>query len=471
MRAVTFVPTFRAWQTVARRALTAGWEPPSVLWEELLDAQPGLGLGDGDEPEATPADAQWRVPKAFVSMATRVACHRDSSRWALLYRVLWRLTHGERELLEVIVDPDVHRLFQMEKSIRRDVHKMRAFVRFRAVSHEGDTWYVAWFEPEHHIVELNAPFFIDRFAQMRWSILTPDRCAHWDGAHLTITQGMMRAEAPVDDEVEKLWLTYYSHIFNPARVKEKAMTAEMPRKYWKNLPEAEIIPDLLEKAPARVREMIEKSEEKQRSGLPGGARAQVPVTSDLEILRQAAAGCEACPLYRQATQTVFGEGAPQAALVFVGEQPGDSEDLAGRPFVGPAGQLFDRALAEAGIERETAYVTNAVKHFKHELRGKRRIHKNPSASEMTACRPWLEAELGIIRPRVLVCLGGTAAKSLLGSAVRVLRDRGRIVSSAYCPATLITVHPSSILRAPDDETRAREYTRFVDDLRVVAGVL
>ena len=459
MHVVSFVPTFAGWQKHARRALDNNRAPDSLLWEEWGGQQPGLDLGAGDEAEGeVPAPAVWRVPRPFLTTARRVVCHRSPERWALLYRVLWRLTHGEPRLWEVVVDPDVHRLLEMDKSVRRDVHKMRAFVRFREVAHGGESWYVAWFEPEHYIVELNASFFIDRFAQMRWSILTPDRCAHWDGASLTVTAGVSRADAPKSDEMERLWRTYYSHIFNPARVKTEAMVREMPKKYWKNLPEAELIPELLEQAPTRVREMIARSD---------AQAAIVPRTNDLGLLREAAATCQGCALWRPATQTVFGEGPPNASLVFVGEQPGDTEDLRGRPFIGPAGRLLNEALVEAGIDRSMVYVTNAVKHFKFQQRGKQRIHQKPSAREVTACRPWLLAEVAAVKPALLVCLGATAASAVFRSALRVHENRGRWMASELCDHTLITIHPSSLLRAPDEATRQREYARFVEDLRLV----
>jgi uracil-DNA glycosylase len=204
---------------------------------------------------------------------------------------------------------------------------------------------------------------------------------------------------------------------------------------------------------------------------PSAARDLIPEQADLDALRKAAAGCTACDLYRDATQTVFGEGSPNAEVMLVGEQPGDGEDKAGRPFVGPAGRLLDRALEEAGIDRELAYVTNVVKHFKFERRGKVRLHKKPNAEEIRACLPWLEAELAVVRPRVLVALGATAAQALLGSSFRVSRQRGEFVDSDLAPAVLATVHPSSILRAPDDEARALAYKGFVADLTVVAAEL
>ena len=198
--------------------------------------------------------------------------------------------------------------------------------------------------------------------------------------------------------------------------------------------------------------------------------APVPPSRELKALAQAAKGCRACPLWKRGTQTVFGEGSRGARILFVGEQPGDKEDLEGRPFVGPAGALLDKALEEAGIDRADAFITNAVKHFKWEPRGKRRIHKKPNAMEIAACRPWLDAEIEAVKPEVIVCLGATAAQALLGKRFRVTRSRGEIIE-AEGKTMLATVHPSSILRAPDDETRRLERQKFVEDLRVIAKYL
>ena len=197
----------------------------------------------------------------------------------------------------------------------------------------------------------------------------------------------------------------------------------------------------------------------------------IPARPTIRKVRDTAQGCRACHLYRNATQTVFGEGPPKAAVMLVGEQPGDAEDLAGHPFVGPAGKLLDRALAEAGIDRALVYVTNVVKHFKFEPRGKRRIHAKPNGAEIAACRPWLETEIALVKPRVLVCLGATAAQALLGKAFKVSQQRGRFVDSPLAPRVTATVHPSSILRARDDESRHQEMARFVADLRGVAREL
>ena len=201
------------------------------------------------------------------------------------------------------------------------------------------------------------------------------------------------------------------------------------------------------------------------------AAALIPAELTWPNLHDAAAGCRACPLWERGTQTVFGEGATQARVMFVGEQPGNEEDLAGHPFVGPAGRLLDEALEEAGIDRSQSYVTNVVKHFKWEPRGKRRIHAKPNAVEIAACVPWLEAELEVVKPRVLVCLGATAAQALLGRQFRVTQDRGKWIESPLAPHVMATVHPSSILRSPDSETRRAEMAHFIADLRPVAQAL
>jgi DNA polymerase len=208
-----------------------------------------------------------------------------------------------------------------------------------------------------------------------------------------------------------------------------------------------------------------------RRGAAESAAPLIPAKPTLPRLREAATGCKACDLWERGTQTVFGAGPRSARAMFVGEQPGNEEDLSGQPFVGPAGKLLDKAMAEAGIDRDTAYVTNVVKHFKWEPRDKRRIHAKPNAQEIRACRPWLDAEIAAVQPEVIVCLGATAAQSLLGSSFRVSQRRGEVVPSPLAPKVIATVHPSSILRAPDDATRREETRRFVDDLKKVAKVL
>jgi DNA polymerase len=239
------------WRAAARALLVEGVPPERVAWREAGDAQGALALtGDatpaGALASALPPDAVAasgaRVPRRFLALVERVACHRDAARWSRLYRVLWRLTHGEPHLLAVRTDPDVRPLAEMAKAVSREVHKLHAFVRFRAAASDDGPTYVAWFEPAHDVLALATPLFVRRFASMRWAVLTPRATAHWDGARLTLGPGVARPDGMRDDDAEGLWRTYYAHIFNPARVKVAAMRAEMPLRYWRNLPEASLIP-------------------------------------------------------------------------------------------------------------------------------------------------------------------------------------------------------------------------------------
>ena len=333
--------------------------------------------------------------------------------------------------------------------------------------------FIAWFEPSHDIVTRVAPFFVRRFAGMRWSILTPLRSAHWNGEELTFGAGAHKGEAPGEDALEDLWRTYYANIFNPARLKVKAMTQEMPVRYWKNLPEAELIPGLIRDASARMQAMVEKAPSVPKKHIPAPVRPAPPTLPEgsLAQLREQARHCQACPLWQPATQTVFGEGPADARIVVIGEQPGDQEDLVGRPFVGPSGQLFDRALAQAGVDRGALYVTNTVKHFKFEPRGKRRLHARASAQEQAACRQWLEAELDRIRPEVIVCLGAMAAQGIFGSSFRLLRQRGQWISVDQNSRGFATVHPSYLLRLQGETARAQGFEDFVRDLALMREVL
>jgi DNA polymerase len=412
------------------------------------------------------------VPADFVQSAKLVACHRDPQRWALLYRILWRLTHGEQELLQILVDEDVHQLAMMAKAVRRDRHKMTAFVRFRRVETPAGEHFIAWHRPDHYIVKLAAPFFRERFASIRWTILTPDESVSWDGNGLCFGSGVHALAAPEPDALEDLWKTYYANIFNPARIHLRAMQKVMPKKHWPTLPETQIIGDLLRDAPRRVEAMMKATVHKSTGCKTTGSAADfLPATLSLPQLRQAAKNCRGCDLYCHATQTVFGEGPSDARVIFVGEQPGDQEDLAGKPFVGPAGGLLDESLQRVGIDRRVVYVTNAVKHFKFEPRGKRRIHSKPNAREIQACKPWLVAEMQVIKPPIVVALGATAAQALMGNAFRVTKERGVPRETQWAPWTMATYHPSALLRMPDEAARDRAYHEFVSDLKKVAKQL
>ena len=447
---------FDGWRDAARGLAEAGVPAAAIAW------QVAGGAGDlfaGPDSSPPPDGPSFAVPRAFVDLAKAAICHRDPERFALLYALLLKL-RANRHALDDRADPLVDRIEKMAKEVRRDAHKMHAFVRFREVEDDandgGGPRFVAWFEPDNHIVRREAGFFVRRFANMRWTIMTPELTVSWDGKALTESPGATRKDAPDGDPVEETWKTYYASIFNPARVKVKAMTKEMPKKYWKNMPETALIGGLLAGAQAREAAMIDASAARPRP---------TNIQATWAALRDEAATCTRCDLYRCATQTVFGEGPLDARIVFVGEQPGDQEDLAGRPFVGPAGELFDAALEAAGIERSTTYVTNAVKHFKFVARGKRRIHSKPDTSEIDACRWWINQERALIRPRLTVALGVTAARSLTGKTVTISKVRDAPLTLADGGECWVTVHPSFLLRLPDAEARRIERAKFVDDLK------
>jgi uracil-DNA glycosylase len=295
--------------------------------------------------------------------------------------------------------------------------------------------------------------------------LTPHRSAHCDGSDLGFGPGARAVELPDDDRLQAYWRAYFSTIFNPARLKIDAMRSEMPKKYGRNMPETAALPGLIQDASGRSRKMLEEpvlSSERPRVHRPS-AGGQAP-EGDLAHLAREAAACRRCGSWQTAMQIVFGEGPADARVMLVGERPGDQEDLAGRPFVGPAGQVLNRALKEAGIDRAETYATNAVKHFKFEPRGKRRIHAKPDGGEIQACRFWLDREMALVRPAVTILLGASAARAVLGRTVTISRERGRALQTAHGVA-MVTVHPSYLLRLPDAASKAAEDARFVEDLR------
>ena len=472
----------------ARRLLAQSVAPASVSWHCADAVLPDLFA---NPPEAEPPNLQapdksepsaFHVPAEFITLCQSVILHSDPNRFGLLYRLLWRLVH-EPALRHDPVDADILRAQHLAQAVRRDMHKMKAFVRFRPVQdatfdHDASAGplHVAWFEPEHHIVLAVAPFFMRRFTQMRWAILTPALSIAWDGSHLQQGPGAQKADAPPADAGEQLWLTYYQNIFNPARLKLKMMQKEMPRRYWKNLPEAQFISELTAKSSQRHMEMIEQATTVPARRLPVFRQADAAVARQaqaaqavqplqtLAALNAAAQQCRDCPIGEHATQAVCGEGPSQARVMVVGEQPGDQEDLRGRPLVGPSGQLFDRALADLNWPREELFITNAVKHFKYEPRGRKRIHKTPSQREAAACAPWLEGEIALVRPAVAIALGGTAASSLLGRHVAVMSERGQWFTRPDGLRVLVTLHPAALLRAPPD-AQQDAYAAWLCDLQ------
>ncbi len=445
-------------------------------------------LGDSNAPAVN-------VPPEFLALCQTVILHSDPNRFGLLYRLLWRLVH-ESALRHDPLDADRVRAQHMAQSVRRDMHKMKAFVRFRTVEDEtfhghpeGGPLYIAWFEPEHHTLEATAPFFIRRFTQMRWVILTPACSVEWrpggsGPGSIHPGPGAQKSDAPPADADEALWLTYYQHIFNPARLKLKMMQKEMPRRYWKNLPEAQFISELSAASSQRRLGMIEQAPTEPRRRVPvftegaaAVARTQTALgahqildnlqqgakPASLSALNAAANACRACPIGQHATQAVCGEGPSRARVMVVGEQPGDQEDLRGRPLVGPSGQLFDRALNDLGWDRASLFITNAVKHFKYEPRGKRRMHKTPSQLEAAACLHWLESEIDLVKPEAVIALGSTAARSLLGRKVSVMSERGQWFNRADGLHVLVTLHPAALLRLSPNQ-HAAAYSAWLNDL-------
>lgn len=452
---------FDRWREQARDMAAACIPPERIVWVTKGQGERDLFSASGRDlaPVPTPRRSV-RASKAFLRLAGSVILHNDPARFTVLYRLLWRL-QDDPHLMENVTDRDVHRLTIMAGHVRRDIHKMRAFVRFRAIMEpDGVDRYVAWFEPDHHILRANADFFLNRFASQRWSILTPDLCLHWDGEVLTETPGASRNDAPAEDAAEDLWRRYYGSIFNPARLKVAMMVKEMPRRYWKNLPEAQLIPELIAGAQARETAMVAQGAD---------AFPELPPAT-LEEIAQGISMCRRCPIGCNGTRAVPGEGSGRARLLIVGEQPGDREEQEGRPFVGPAGQLLDEHLEQAGFDRSLIRVTNAVKHFKFEQRGKRRIHQNPTAGEIDHCRWWLDAERRLVKPDIILALGASAGRALLGRTPSVARERGGLHPLTDGSRLWLTVHPSFLLRL-DGEAKLREQKLFQHDLMQLQLVL
>ena len=482
-------------RTAARALVQAGVAPLAVHWvvaeahgnngaggmADLFDtlpadqpAQEGQPAGLDDLHNLAVLRAAPAVPRSFVADCERLVLHANPARFALMYRLLWRHAH-EPGLRHDELDPDRQLARHMVHAVARDLHKMRAFVRFRQVQDEAGTLHVAWFEPDHHIVQVNAGFFARRFAGMRWAILTPECSLRWDGTALDVGPGAQRSDAPPPDAGEALWLTYYRHIFNPARLKLDMMRKEMPRRYWHNLPEAQLIGEMAQSALQRSAHMVaaEPSTPRRRivplvvehahARTDAFDQGAVRTAPDLAQLYQQSQICRACPIGLHATQSVPGEGPLNPERMLVGEQPGDNEDLQGRAFVGPAGQLLDTALKQLGWPRDALFLTNAVKHFKYVPRGRRRIHQRPAVGEVQACSVFLDREIALVAPHSLLALGATAARALLGHAVKMEDVRGQWHSGVHGLPVLVAWHPSALLRAPQEQ-RPELFQRWLRDL-------
>ncbi|GGY99239.1 UdgX family uracil-DNA binding protein [Pseudoduganella plicata] len=466
------VESFGDFRTAARDLIVRRIPPESVQWSgtqhaggDLLSAAntglvPALPADLLDQPPAPPP----RIPRALMEMLQGAACYRAPDRWGFLYKVLWRWQLGQQEILSM-ADEDGARLQHMVKAVRHEEHDMHAYLRFRERPPEaGDPRFVAWFEPAHDVLPQVAQHFARRMGKISWMIGTPDATVAWDGSTLHATGPLMRSAADVEDSGEALWLTYYRSIFNPARLNAGTMHGHIRSRFWKNLPEAAVVPHMVSQAAAGARKVGQLDTVGKRTGttIPIAPEKAAPERQQPSSLDD----CRRCDLWQNATQAVAGQGVHHAKIMLVGEQPGDQEDLAGKPFVGPAGALLDKAMDEAAMDRRKIYITNAVKHFKWEPRGKRRLHKTPAQKEVMACHYWLETELETVKPEVLVALGSTALKSILQSGSVTMKDHIGKPFRHEGRWVVVTYHPSYALRVPSAEARHEAVAAIVAALKL-----
>jgi uracil-DNA glycosylase len=464
---ITIDDDFDAWRNAARDAIARGLPPDAIEWRTTREHENALSLFDEADASGTSkaaSSAPVRVSRELASQLKDAAHFRDPQRWSFLYRVLWRWAQGDRACASP-ADEDGARLNRMAKAVRRAQHDMIAYVRFRQRDASlGPPEYVAWYEPDHDVIAWGAEHFAARMGRSTWLITTPDGAAMFDGAHLHIERRRaFAADHAIDtpDAAEDLWMTYYRSIFNPARLNESALETHMPVRFWKGLPEGALIPGMISQARGGARRVGQAA----RVGALGGKAVQVDAI-DARPERDAPTtldACRRCDLWRHATQAVAGEGPVDARIMLLGEQPGDQEDLKGEPFVGPAGQLLDEAMRRAKVPREQVYLTNAVKHFKWEPRGKRRLHKTPAQQEVDACSYWLEQELQTVDAKVIVTLGATALAALLGRRATLSAHIGRVVpfGDKGDKAIVATYHPSYALRQNDEAAREKTVAAIV----------
>jgi len=417
------------WRRATRALVLAGIDPANVHWS-IGHSSHALQEGKGT----------FNVPKSLIEIASLAIQAREPERFGVLYGLVWRANHGDRPT-EQSNDPDLRLACRLAHAVRAEAHRMRTHLRFMQIEDSTGERALGWYAPAHYVLEANAQLIARRFPKHAFSIVTPERSAHWDGARLLFGAGLRNPES--DDTLSAWWDAHHAAVLDDAHE-------------GCSIPEAE---DLDE---------VPHSPE-----TPSADPVVLPLSADRDNLDAAreASTCRRCALFEPATQTVFGEGPAGAQVMFVGEQPGDQEDVIGRPVVGAAGQMLDRAMEEAGIDRRTVYITNAVKHFKFTPRGRRRIHQSPDAEEIAICRFWLDVERVQLRPKLLVLLGGSGARAVLGRQVTISRERGRPFTAPDGQTVFVTVHPSYLLRIPDASAKAREYRAFVRDLTIVRELM
>jgi probable DNA metabolism protein len=475
------VETFAEWREAARELLVHDVPPELVTWStpyaggDLFSGAPSTA-GQPHNPSDIPPPASDKprhappsIPRSLMDMLQSAACCRVPDRWAFLYRVIWRWQQGEHDV-QSPADEDGARLNAMVKAVRREEHDMHAYIRFRERPAEaGPPRFVAWYEPQHDVLPQVAQHFVSRMGKVSWMIATPEASVLWDGQTLHNTGPLVKNSEDLEDTGEALWLTYYRSVFNPARLNQAVMQQHIPSHRWKNLPEGKIVTHMISEAARGARKVGQYEAVGQRKGTtipiaPEDAQPERQQPSKLDE-------CRRCELWQFATQAVGGEGPKKAKIMFVGEQPGDQEDLAGQPFVGPAGKLLDQVCEKAGVDRDTIYVTNAVKHFKWEPRGKRRLHKTPVQKEIEACHYWLDKELAHVKPTVIVALGATALKSVMRTANVTLKNSigHPVFHEGHWIVT--TYHPSYVLRVPGEEAKREAFQTMVDSLKLAQDLL
>lgn len=406
--------TWDDWRNKARELLAQEIPPELIEWHSEAG---GFVFGEPFVDRQTPSDI--RFPRDFIQDARVVSAYRDDTTWALLYRIAWRIQHEDRRLLHIAMDPDVREFQARRHAVSRDLHKMHAFVRFREVKEAGESVFMAWHRSDHRVLRLAAPFFKDRFNGMNWVIMTEDESMAWDQQQLSYLPGVRQHELPPDDK-EELWKTYYSSIFNPARVKVGMMKQEMAVRYWNTMPETELISELLQKAPQRVEEFLDAHQSVARPA---------PVT-DLATLHQLLRNCRACGICQDGRMPSLGQGPATSTIAIVGELHRDQSALRS-------------ALELAGINPAEVYLTHAVKGDSFGKATETEKQRGPSAREISACRPWVQAELKILRPQLLICVGKTAAQSVVGRMINLAHERGQFFSTPSCDQTIIIGDPKS----------------------------
>ncbi len=465
---------FEGFRQAARAAAASGVGADAIRFVTGSAEEENDLFSEQKAPDVSTTGAPLRVPPRFLDLADLVCRHREPTRYDLLYAALLRLRETPR-FLEIASDPLVRRLEDMERAVRRDRHKMTAFVRFREIDAPDGARFVAWFEPEHYIEELTAPFFVDRFASMRFAILTPRTSILWDGA-LRFGPGARREDAPPLDDFAGAWDVYYRSIFNPARLMKRAMLKEMPKKYWANLPETRQIAAM--SSAARLRE------DADGRGAAVEGRAREPQESPLASPRPERRASLPTPMKRFCARRKLVVSVPLAiaprkrcsakvqcrrARSSLASSPEIKRIFKVVRLSGRRADLLRSALREAGFSEGECYLTNAVKHFKFVPRGKRRIHKTPSAREIDHCRWWLDRELALVELPLVVTLGASALRAVAGPSARLADMRGRPI--ALGARTLLpTIHPAYLLRLPDPAAKEAETRAFANDLKQAAAL-